>query len=148
MEKELPKPSLMLRICVWLCLPFAYVLKYILTLLLIAFVFGGSFGFSYEYFRSPDVVRGAPADYVINGPAMDEGDIIFTQNLRAKYPDGTKQKTLREKLKISGFDHVGEDSAYFSMRGFPCSRSWGVNWNNNEDGTISAINGTTHFTCL
>lgn len=148
MEKLSPRPNSILRICVWLCLPFAYVLKYILTLLLVVFVFGGSFGFAYEYFRSPDVVRGAPADYVINGPAMDEGDIIFTKNLRAKYPDGTRQNILIKKLRISGFDHVGKDSAYFSLPGFPCMSEWGVRWVNNADGTISAIQGTTHFTCL
>jgi len=150
MEKEKPKPNPLLRICVLFCLPFAYVLKYTLLLLLIVIVFCGSFGLAYEYVRTPNVVRGIPADYTYteNSAVPDGGDLLFTEKLRAKYPDGTKHEDLRRLLKKSGFDSVGQDHAHFSLSSFPCVQEWSVRWQNNQDGTIDGIQGTSSFTCL
>lgn len=150
MEKLSPRPNSILRICVWLCLPFAYVLKYILTLLLVVFVFGGSFGFSYEYFRSPEIIRGVPADYNFGREhPIYEGGKLLTARLKEKYPEGMPIHDLRTSLINSGFDVVKADAAYFSMASFPCSRSWSVHWTIEPRAqTLVNIYGHTNTSCL
>lgn len=149
MENETPKPNPLLHICVLLCLPFAKLIYVILMtgLYLAAFLIPA--GMAYEHFITPEILRDVPVDYnFARAQPRFEGSNLLTKRLKEKYPDGTQQKILIEELILSGFDTVNQDNAYFAFSDFPCLRKWSVRWQNNEDGTISAIQGTASFTCL
>ena len=74
----------------------------------------------------------------------------FADRVRARFPIGSAERALMLALWSEGFEHPGDASKHWASlerRGPPCTRNWTVTWTTDDNGHLTAIDGTYIPSC-
>lgn len=103
---------------------------------LIATTFVTACGVSNGAAQIPEIARDLPATYA-------EGEQVFDERLKARFPVGTPESTIVQELERQGFTvHDGQHGRFatFMEKKLIVSNVWNIGWDV-ENGTISKIWG-------
>ncbi len=114
------------------------------TLLGAALVMVASFVQALREDVPPPPLQGLPNQVDLIGPE-------FQSRLEANFPIGTTEERLIAGLSQWGFKFVESEQGLWAdleVRSFGCTDGFSVEWNTDEQGVVSELQGHFHLSCL